>query len=120
MWTQWYSIAQNQYSKCSKSGTQNSATYSSSFKEVLKNGSVILVTHALSFPRAPTDTNKQQSLKDFGSSTALTAKLTEELSENLNAVEFFNAHLKHLLLDCKKFTDQNTKSQDIITSLSQV
>ena len=45
------------------------------------------------------------SLKSFMSSIARVKSCTEELNEGITSVEFFNQHVKHLLLEKYKFKE---------------
>ena len=61
-----------------------------------------------------------QSFSSFISSSARIEKCTEELNESISHVEFFNTHLRHLLLDGTKFEEHTLKTKDVVANLESI
>ena len=47
-------------------------------------------------------------------------KFDEELKDGVSSVEFFNQHIKHLLLDEQKFKNQSSKIDNLHADMTEV
>ena len=47
-------------------------------------------------------------------------KCNEELKDGVSSVEFFNQHIKHILLDEKKFKNQSSKIYNLHADITEV
>lgn len=56
----------------------------------------------------------------FSASSARIEKCTEQINDSATAIEFFNEHIRHLLLNEKKFSDETTRTKEIIKSLDKI
>ena len=64
--------------------------------------------------------NTSQTGVKLGSSAIKIEKCIEEFSGNVTTIEFFNEHIRHLLLDEDKFKQHSQKTDSIIDSVSSL
>ena len=58
--------------------------------------------------------------KEFISTMSRIEKCNEELKDGVSSVEFFNQHIKHLLLDEHKFKSQSSKIDNLHADMTEV
>ena len=70
--------------------------------------------------KADYDAKLIQSFESFCTNMSRIEKCSEELNENTTALEFFNQHIRHLLIDDQKFKNHTSKIESLSTDVTTV
>ena len=71
-------------------------------------------------PFVQTHIDAANCLKEFVDKMTRIERCNEDLNDSITSVEFFNMHIKHLLLDDKKFIEQTSKLETLSSDVTAI